>query len=300
MFAVVSFSYQTAAKVTELPPEQDAARRSAIARNRRAYDQMAKDRRPLCRPAQNDDFQNPLATVDRIGWLGPSIHGWKVLCLAAGGGRQSALYAAAGAEVTVVDISPEMLELDRQVARARRCNVRTIEASMDHLPMLQDAEFDAVIHPVSTCYLPDVVAVYREVARVTKPGGLYISQHKQPLSLQATTERSDNGHYAILHSYYRETPIPPPKQSNRVTARLREPNATEYLHRWEQLIGGLCRSGFMVEDLVEPVHGKRDAVVNSFADRGRFVAPYVRIKARRCQPSTGGEAKPSRLVLPGN
>ena len=42
-----------------------------------------------------------------------------MLCLAAGGGKQSALYAAAGAEVTVVDLSPEMLALDRQVAAER-------------------------------------------------------------------------------------------------------------------------------------------------------------------------------------
>lgn len=285
--------------MTELPPQHEAARRTAIDRNRRAYDQMAKERRPLCRPAKNEDFQDPLATVDQSGWLGPSIQGWKVLCLAAGGGRQSALYAAAGAEVTVVDISPEMLELDRQIAQSRRCDVRTIETSMDQLPMLHDAEFDAVIHPVSSCYLPDVTAVYREVARVTKAGGLYISQHKQPLSLQATTERSNSGRYAIMHPYYRDAPIPPPNKTSRVTARLREPNATEYLHRWEQLIGGLCRCGFVIEDLVEPVHGKRDAAVNSFADRGRFIAPYVRIKARRQRPTRSGKPKSTRLVLPG-
>jgi ubiquinone/menaquinone biosynthesis C-methylase UbiE len=260
---------------------------------------MAGQQRPLCRPAKREDFEDPLATVDQIGWLGPSIRGWKMLCLAAGGGRQSALYAAAGADVTVVDLSPQMLELDRQMAEARRCHVRAIEASMDHLPMLRDGEFDAVVHPVSTCYLPDISAVYREVARVTRPGGLYISQHKQPLSLQATIERTAQGDYAIEHPYYRDAPVPPPKSPSRVADRLREPQANEYLHRWEQLIGGLCRSGFVIEDLVEPVHGKRDAALNGFADRARYIPPYVRIKARRRQSAEAdGEAVRPRLVLP--
>ena len=69
---------------------------------------------------------------------------------------------------------------------------------MDALPMLGDGQFDAVIHPVSSCYLPDVQPVFREVARVTRDGGLYISQHKQPISLQASHVPSGQ-HYSVLH-----------------------------------------------------------------------------------------------------
>ncbi len=137
---------------------------------------------------------NPLGTVDGLGWLGGSVQGKRLLCLAAGGGRQSALYAAAGAEVTVVDLSPEMLALDRQVAAERGLNIRVVEASMDDLSGLARASFDVVIHPVSTCYVPDIHAVYREVARVTAPGGIYVSQHKQPTSLQAGVEPSARGY----------------------------------------------------------------------------------------------------------
>ena len=85
-------------------------------------------------PAGTDeDFDQPLSVVDRHGWLGPSIAGLRVLCLAAGGGSQSALYAAAGAKVTVVDISGEMLALDRQVAAERQLDITCIQASMDDL-----------------------------------------------------------------------------------------------------------------------------------------------------------------------
>src|SRR5690606_8495589 len=99
-------------------------------------------------------------------WLGGSVVGQRILCLGAGGGRQGPLYAAAGAVVTVVDISPAQLELDRQVAAERRLTLTTGEASMDDLSMLGTAVFDVIIHPVSTCYVPDLRPVYAEVARL--------------------------------------------------------------------------------------------------------------------------------------
>lgn len=270
--------------------EFSGERERALQRNRSAYDAMASAQQPLCRPAREEDLRNPLKTVDPLGWLGPSIEGRALLCLAAGGGRQSAIYAAAGARVTVVDLSPTMLALDRQVAAERGFAIRTIEASMDALPMLGDATFEIVVHPVSSCYLPSVAPIYREVARVLCPGGIYVSQHKQPVSLQASAQQH-GGHYALLHPYYRTTPIPAPPVGS-AAERLREADAVEYLHRWEQLIGGMCRAGFVIEDLVEPVHAKSDAAPDSFAARAQYVAPYVRIKARR------REAAKPQLVLP--
>ena len=135
--------------------------------NRQAWDARVRRREVFTRPARDEDFDQPLSVVDRHGWLGPSIAGQRVLCLAAGGGSQSALYAAAGAKVTVVDISGEMLALDRQVAAERQLDITCIQASMDDLAGLASGAFDIVIQPVSTCYVPDVVRVYREVARVT-------------------------------------------------------------------------------------------------------------------------------------
>jgi len=94
---------------------------------------MAARGQRFTRPAGDQDFANPLGTVDKIGWLGGDIRGKRVLCLAAGGGKHGPLYAAAGANVTVVDISAAQLELDRQVAAERRLELRTVEASMDDL-----------------------------------------------------------------------------------------------------------------------------------------------------------------------
>ena len=243
--------------------------------NSRAWDALARGNDGLTLPARDEDFADPLGTVDPLGWLGGNIRGKRLLCLAAGGGRHSALYAAAGAEVTVLDISPEMLARDRAVAVERRLNVRVVQGSMDDLSMFAPGEFDIVIHPVSTCYVPNVAAVYHEVARVARGGAMYISQHKSPVSLQAEIAPTGEG-YRLIEPYYRRGPL-----SSAAPGRLRERGTLEYLHRWEELLGGMCRAGFVIEDLVEPLHAVHDAERGTFAHRACYVAPYVRIKARR-------------------
>ena len=243
--------------------------------NRRTWDRLAATGSQFARVASDAECADPLGTLDSRGWLPESVEGQQVLCLASGGGWQSILYASAGAQVTVVDLSEEMLALDEREAARRGLSVRTVHTSMDKLEMLETARFNIVHQPVSTCYTPDLSAVYREIARVLTEGGLYISQHKQPASLQIVDRDVENRYVLGLH-YYREGPLPSVRDTS-----YRESGASEYLHRWEQLIGELCRCGFVIEDLVEPRRGDPQAAPGNFRHRGMFVAPYVRLKARR-------------------
>ena len=254
---------------------------ASIQQNRNAWNRLVRRRGRHTLPARDEEFHNPLAALDSNGWLGQDVRDKRVLCLAAGGGRQSALFAAAGAQVTVVDISPEMLAIDRQVAQQRGLELHAVEASMDNLSMFDVASFDIVAQPVSTCYVSHVRAVYREVARVIVPGGLYVSQHKQPASLQAATDPSPRG-YELIEPYYRRGPLPDVENNP-----LREDGALEYLHSLEELVGGLCREGFVIEDLVEPAHAQQRAAAGSFKHRCLYLPPYLRIKARRIGAPTG-------------
>lgn len=259
-------------------PDDSTSESAELQHNQVAWDRLVEKNNRFTRPASDEDFNNPLAVVDGCGWLGGDIRGKKVLCLAAGGGRQGPLYAAAGADVTVVDISNAMLAIDREVAAARNLQLQTVLASMDELTMFAVASFDIVIHPVSTCYIANIEPCYREVARVIREGGLYISQHKQPVSLQLN-QVPVGEKYFLENRYYTDgKPLPAGVSGSLV----REPGTQEYLHRWEQLLGWMCRAGFVIEDLTEPVHAKVDAAVGTFAYHSQFVAPYIRIKARRC------------------
>ena len=240
---------------------------------------MADKGSQFARTATDEECKNPLKTLDSRGWLPKTVAGKNVLCLAAGGGWQSILYAVAGANVTVVDISPSMLRLDAREAERRGLNIRIHEASMDDLSILEDASFHLVHQPVSTCYVPSIRAVYREVARVLRPGGLYVSQHKQPTSAQIT-QRTRANKFILGIEYYHEGALPEVPDTS-----YREQGTREYLHRWEDLVGGLCQSGLVLLDLTEPSRADKNAAVTHFGYRGRFVAPYVRLLARRetCQ-----------------
>jgi SAM-dependent methyltransferase len=249
-------------------------------RNRLAWNALVAKKHRFTRPASEESQARQ--HVSR--WLKGIIDGKRMLLLGAGGGSQSVLYAQRGALVTVVDISDEMLELDRRQAARLGLDITVVHASMDDLSMLEPESFEIVDHPVSTCYVPDVVAVYRQVARVLAPGGLYVSQHKQPTSLQCSIKPGPAG-YVLTEPYYRSGPLPISAGS-----RIREEGTIEFLHRWEDLIGGLCRSGFVIEDLLEPNRGAADAPPGSYEHRSRYVAPYVRIKARRVAGACGGDA----------
>lgn len=243
--------------------------------NQRAWDDLVRNQSQFARVATDDECIQPLVTLDSRGWLPGRVDGLNVLCLASGGGWQSILYASAGAKVTVLDLSPEMLALDEREAARRKLSVKTVLGSMDNLSQFEAGEFDIVHHPVSTCYIPRLADVYREVARVLRDRGLYISQHKTPTCLQIV-ERDLRNRYVLGISYYHTGPLPAVADNS-----YREPGAAEYLHRWEQLIGELCRSGFVIEDLVEPRRGNPQAKPGHFRHRGMFTPPFVRIKARR-------------------
>jgi SAM-dependent methyltransferase len=268
-------------------PAGGQPRAAVVAHNRRAWDRLAEQGTPLTRPAVDEAFADPRGwvagpTAGGRCWLPERLDGMEVLCLAAGGGKHGPLYAAAGARVTVVDLSPAMLALDRAVARERRLDLEIVEGSMDDLAMFRAGRFDLVIHPVSTCYLPDVAAVFDAVARVTKPGGLYVSQHKSPASLQATIGPGGAGRYELVFATAHPDPLPPAAPS-----RLRESGTQEFIHSLSALLGGICGAGFVIEDVQEPDHVDHAAVPGSFGHRACFLPPYIRVLARRSGRAAG-------------
>ncbi len=249
----------------------ETARAEALATNRSAWDRLADDPRFA---GGADLPRDPAAARDALDpWIrAEGIEGRDLLCLGAGGGRQGPLHALAGANVTVVDLSERQLDHDRKAATTLGVELRTLRASIDRLEELKPASFDIVLQPVSACYLPDVAPVHVEVARVLRPGGLYVVQHKQPASLQASAGPG----YLLEHPCVEGRPLPAS------TGAHREPGTLEYVHTLEALLGGLCRAGFVIEDVSEPPRADALAPAGSSAHRACYLPPYLKLKARKC------------------
>ena len=164
------------------------------------------------------------------------VRGQDVLCLAAGGGQQSAVFGLLGASVTVVDIADGQLEGDRAAAGHYGYAVRTVRTDMQDLSQLDSDSFDLVWQASSMAYVPDIRKVYSGVSRVLRRGGIYRSDANDPGTAFAD-EHWDNG-YRINRPF-----------SDRI--EYRDDGAVEYRHYLSEVIDGLVESGFAIRRAVE-------------------------------------------------
>ena len=96
----------------------------------------------------------------------------QVLDVAAGSGAFSLRAARLGAEVTATDFAPGMVDPlpERFVAQGHHhCSVAVMDGQALDLP---DHTFDLSVSMFGVIFFPDIDAGLRELARVTRPGGL--------------------------------------------------------------------------------------------------------------------------------
>ena len=97
--------------------------------------------------------------------------GMKVLDVACGTGNQSIPAARAGAQVTGLDIAPNLLEQARQRAHAENLKIEFVEGDAEKLPY-PAGQFDVVLSMFGAMFAPRPEVVASELKRVCRPGGL--------------------------------------------------------------------------------------------------------------------------------
>ncbi len=115
---------------------------------------------------------NPLKEAESkvlAGIIG-DVTGRKVLDLGCGTGRHAILLARAGALVTGVDFSEEMLAVARK--NSAGLGVTYINAELGAVPL--EDQFDLVLCSLVLSHVPDLLPVMKEMARLTCPGGKVI------------------------------------------------------------------------------------------------------------------------------
>jgi SAM-dependent methyltransferase len=129
------------------------------------------------------------------------VAGKKVLCLASGGGQDSAAFGLLGADVTVFDLSDIQLERDRQAAEHHGYPIAAIQGDMRDLSAFPENCFDILWQVYSLNFVPSVRPVFSGAARILKPGGIYFLQFANPFVHSIDNETWDGKCYPLQHLY---------------------------------------------------------------------------------------------------
>ncbi len=195
--------------------------------------------------------------LDAESLLG-EVEGKRVLCLAGGGGQQSAAFALLGAEVTVYDLSAAQLERDRQAAEYYQRAVQTVQGDMRDLSALAPASFDLVYQPFSIGYVPDATTVFAQVAHVLRPNGMYYLADHNPFFC-GMGEADWNGEGYVLKAPYVDSALYISPDPDWVYARSDKPlpqvrESRLYRHTLANTLNSLLGLGFSLLRLSESKH----------------------------------------------
>ncbi|WP_066554499.1 class I SAM-dependent methyltransferase [Croceicoccus bisphenolivorans] len=210
----------------------------------------------------------PTKAVPR-DWFG-DINGRDVLGLASGGGQQMPVLAAAGANVTSFDASDAQLAQDCLVAEREGLSITCVQGFMHDLSAFGDASFDLIFHPVSNCFAPEILPVWRECARVLRPGGALLAGFNNPVGYIFDWQALDRGELVATNPLpYRDIDLPP----EQLDELIRQNRTVEFSHTLTEQIGGQMAVGLHLTAMFE----------DNWDDEGtaasRLFAPFIATRA---------------------
>lgn len=138
------------------------------------------------------------ATALRAG----AAAGVRLLDVACGDGNVAIPAARAGAAVTALDLTPELLDAGRVRGAAERVDISWVLGDAEELPF-GEASFDAVTSNFGAVFAPRHAVVATELARVCRPGGRIVITAWAP---DGFNERVAE----IAKSYLPQPPVPEP------------------------------------------------------------------------------------------
>ena len=194
-------------------------------------------------------------------WLG-DVAEKDVLVLAGGGGHQGPVLAAAGARVTVADISEQQLAIDDRVAKQNDLTLRTMLADMQNLGGIADDSFDLIVNPCSTNFCPNVLPVWHECQRVLRKGGALIAGVINPVNYLFDAAAMEKGGFVVRHRIpYSDLDLTETEQEQ----TLGPERPIDFGHTLTDLIGGQLKAGLQLTHFMEDGWGGNDPLSERIA-----------------------------------
>ena len=179
-------------------------------------------------------------------WFG-ELKSKKVLGLASGGGQQMPIFAALGAECTVLDYSEKQLESERLVAEREGYAIEIIRADMTKPLPFADETFDLIFHPVSNCYVEEVKPIYKECYRILKHGGVLMAGLENGVNYLVNDDET-----MIVNTM----PFNPLKNEAQRKQLEESDCGMQFSHTIEEQIGGQLEAGLVLTHLYGDVNGE--------------------------------------------
>lgn len=226
------------------------------------------------RQGQWQIFLTPTKPVPK-DWF-QELNGIEVLCLASGGGQQGPILAAAGAIVTVFDSSPRQLDRDREVAEREDLDITLVEGNMENLSCFTERSFDLIINPVSNCFTAILENIWKESARVLRPGGVLLAGFMNPVCYLFDGKKGKEGIFQVRHKmpYSDLTSI---TEEERIGLYGKDA-ALEFGHSLEAQIGGQIKTGLVITGFYEDF--APDKEISEYMP-GFFVTRAIKIAKKR-------------------
>lgn len=178
-------------------------------------------------------------------WFCP-MKGAKILGLASGGGQQMPIFSALGAECTILDYSPVQLESERMVAEREGYDINIVRADMTKPLPFEDESFDLIFHPVSNCYVEDVLSIWKECYRVLKKGGILLAGLDIGLGYLFNDEETE---------MIRPLPFNPLKDETLYKESVEKGWGIQFSHTIEEQVDGQLRAGFTLTNIYQDTNG---------------------------------------------
>ena len=120
-------------------------------------------------------FEAPTAIENQyiLRMLGP-LQGKHILDVGAGLGESSVYFALKGARVTCTDLSPAMVETAARLAKRYNVAIKTVVSPGETLAVPSN-EFDIAYIANTIHHVTNKPALFQQLRRVLKPGGLFVS-----------------------------------------------------------------------------------------------------------------------------
>jgi SAM-dependent methyltransferase len=286
-----STSSATASTATE-PVEVAVETVDLISYNQERWDALVAADVAYSRPLLDLDEEAARKWILNEGWVPPSfleqIAGKDVLCLASGGGQQTAVFGTLGANVTVLDFSGKQLDGDRKAAAHYGYDLHAVQGVMTDLSVFADNSFDIIWHPYSINFIPDPQPVFDEVARVLRPNGLYRLTFSNPFRAGIDDESWCGDGYAISHPYVDGTEMWADEPEWMVEGKdgSKQPVAgpKEFNHTLGAIVNGLAGRGFGLLHLWEDTGDTLPDLTAKPGSWAHFIAiapPYLGVWMRK-------------------